>query len=250
MSYTKLVKETIDRFVLSESSVTRLMRWMDSHDIAVVTAFRGAFRDATPNTLDDRPTELQGSNVAYEYSRQENKRRNHNLKACLMRLGYGVTNVQGSYIEGFGTIDAQELGEESIFVVNLENAPDFKQRVFELSEYYNQDCFLYKPKGDNNAYLIGTNNTEWPGYGNEENQGEFHLNPSNEFLTRMGANTFSFSSDGDMPQDNRRLDFKTRKAQRMREERVFGFRSFLTESPNAKKVISNIADRILRNVKC
>ena len=239
MSYTKLVKETIDRFVLSESSVTRLMRWMDSHDIAVVTAFRGAYRDATPNTLDDRRTELQGSNVAYEYSLLENKKRNHNLKACLMRLGYGVTNVRGSYIEGFGTIDAQELGEESIFVVNLEDAPDFKQRVFELSEYYN-----------NNAYLIGTNNTEWPGYGNEINQGEFHLNPSNEFLTRMGANTFSFSSDGDMPQDNRRLDFKTRKAQRMREERVFGFRSFLTESPNAKKIISNIADRILKNVKC
>ena len=242
MSYKEIVKETIDRFVLSESSVTRLMRWMDNHEIAIVTAFRGAYRDATPNTLDDRPTELQGSNVAYEYSRQENKKRNHDLKACLMRLGYGVTNVQGSYIEGFGTIDAQELGEESIFVVNLENAPDFKQRVFELSEYYNQDCFLYKPKGDNNAYLIGTNNTEWPG--------EFHLNPSNEFLTRMGANTFSFSSDGDMPQDNRRLDFKTRKAQRMREERVFGFRSFLTESPNAKKIISNIADRILKNVKC
>lgn len=252
MNKKKIIKETIDNFVkgtINESSVTRLMRWMDSHDIAIITAFRGAYRDATPKTLDDRPKELQGSNVAYEYSHQENKMRNHELKACLMRLGYGITNVQGSYIEGIGTINAKELGEESIFVVNLTNDVNFKKKIFDLSEYYNQDCFLYKPKGDKNAYLIGTNNTEWPGYGVEDCQGEFHLNPSNEFLTRMGANTFAFSNDT-MPQDERRLDFNTRKGQRMQEEKTYGFRSFLTESINAKRVIANIADRVFHKMKC
>lgn len=244
-----IIKEVVDRFVkntINESSVTRLMQWMDSHDIAIVTAFRGSFADATDNTL--APTNLK-PNEPYVYSKQENKSRNHDLKACLMKMGYGVTNVQGNYIEGFGTINAQELGEESIFVVNLNNDAEFKQNIFKLSEYYNQDCFLYKPKGGDNAFLIGTNNTDFPGYGVELNTGAFHLNPSNEFLTRLGANTFSFSDEKTLPQDTRRMDFKTRKAMRMQEQSVFGFRSYLTESVGAKMAISTRANKILKTLE-
>lgn len=240
------IQETIDKFVIKESSVTRLMQWINSHDIAIVTAFRGQFADATDNTL--RPDGLT-DNEPYIFSKKENKSRNSVLKASLMKLGYGVTNVQGNYIEGFGTINAKELGEESIFVVNLENDANFKQNVFKLSEYYNQDCFLYKPKDSSHASLIGTNNTEWPGYGVEEDAGEFHLNPSNEFLTRMGANTFSFMDGDNVSQDTRRLDFDTRKKLRMKEQYVFGFRSYLTESVNAKHAISLKADKVLKNLE-
>ena len=177
---------------INESGFNSVLSWMRQYDIACITAFRDEFKNSTPRTLDDRPQKLidadRGNGIystidktPYKYSLKEKVLRNRDLKAILLSLGYGVTNINGNYIENYGTINAIELGEGSFLVVNLKNDSDFKKHIFELSEYYNQDCFLFKPKGSDEAYSIGTNYGEYPGYGNEVNLGVLHINIYNEF---------------------------------------------------------------------
>lgn len=220
----EIVRNNI-REVLKESNLNRVLDWMNAHDIACVTAFRDEFKNATPRTLDDRPQELIDADkekgvedsldkTPYSYSKKEKLARNRKLKASLLSLGYGVTNIHGNYIENYGTIDAVELGENSFFVVNLKDDENFKEHIFELSEYYNQDCFLYKPKGSEEAYNIGTNYGEYPGYGEVDGLGKLHININSEFLSRVGNSSFSFSGSDDIRNDNRHYDFNTRKKNR------------------------------------
>lgn len=220
-----LIEESV-RKTLYESSLNRVLSWMKQYDIACVTAFRDEFKNSTPKTKDDRPQELiewdkeRGvtntiDKTPYKYSHNEKVARNRELKASLLGLGYGVTNIHGNYIENYGTINAVELGESSFFVVNLNNDNMFKQHIFELSEYYNQDCFLFKPKGGEQAQNVGTNYAEYPGYGNEDNLGELHINIDNEFLSRVGNASFAFTDQENPKQDNREYDFHTRKHDRI-----------------------------------
>ena len=104
----------------------------------------------------------------YEFSKSDNKKRNSELKASLLYLGYGVTDIHRNYIE---EDSYKEGAEESFFVVNKNNDPKFFDTIFKLSEYYNQDSFLYKDVNDKNAYLIGTNASYFPGYKNKIKQG-------------------------------------------------------------------------------
>lgn len=218
--------EDVVRDVLNESSLNRVLSWIRHYDIACVTAYRNEFANSTEKTLDDRPQELKNRDkgngiqkpfdkTPYKYTRREKEARNRDLKAYLLKLGYGVTNIKGNYIENLGTINAVELGENSFFVVNLNNDDKFKQNIFELSEYYNQDCFLYKPRGCDNAYNIGTNQSEYPGYGNEDNLGKLHINIENEFLSCIGNSSFAFTNSDVTKQDNKEYNFQTRKQNRI-----------------------------------
>lgn len=220
-----IIKEAVQD-AINESNLNRVLSWMNQYDIACVTAFRNEFKNSTPKTLDDRPQELIDMDkengvvntidkTPYKYTHSEKVSRNKKLKASLLSLGYGVTNIHGNYIEHYGTIDAVELGENSFFVVNLNNDSNFKQHIFELSEYYNQDCFLFKPKGSDEAYNIGTNYGEYPGYGNEDNLGKLHINIDNEFLSRVGNASFAFTNKENPKQDNREYNFHTRKQDRI-----------------------------------
>lgn len=225
----KEIVSSVTKEVLNESSLNMVLLWMKGHDIACVTAFRKEFKNSTKNTLDDRPQEIKDKDkemgitkpedkTIYKYTSAEKRDINKKLKAYLLSLGYGVTNIHGNYIENYGTINGIELGESSFFVVNLNNSSDFKERIFEISEYYNQDCFLYKPKGSEEAYNIGTNNAEYPGYGKEDNLGKLHIDIDNEFLSRVGNTSFSFSKDENPKHDFRDNDFYTRKKNRILKE--------------------------------
>lgn len=207
----EIVKDMV-RNVINESSLNRIISWIDSYEIACISAFRDKFENATPNTLNDTPTDKEG----YEYSLKEKEARSRKLKASLLAYGYGVTAINGNYIENYGTINAKEMGEKSFFVVNLHGDANFKKNIFALSEYYNQDCFLYKPKGSDVAYNIGTNTGEYPGYGNEDCIGKLHINIDTEFLSRVGNASFAFSNEPNPSQDARNYNFKARKQDRMR----------------------------------
>lgn len=218
----------MERLQLVETSLNRFLSYMDQYDIACITAFRDKFANATDKTLDDRPQELKdrdeqngvtnpAEKTPYEYTTAEKKSRNHDLMAALLHYGYGVTKMRGNYIENFGTINAKEVGENSFFVVNLHNNSNFLNNVFELSEYFNQNSFLYKPKGKNtHAFLIGTNAGEFPGYGRQLDQGEVHINVDSEFRSRVGNSSFSFVNANGKPikADHKPYDFDTRKDQR------------------------------------
>ena len=184
----KMVKEEIDKMqyqsdmvnMLFESSWSRVVRWMDDYDIAIITAFRGELK----NIHNPQKTLIpDGMKEGDSFTLSQNREKNRQLKARLLAKDYGVTTVHGSYIEGIGEDSSKEVAEESFFVVNIKNNPQFFSDMFELSEYYNQDSFLYKPK-DGVAVLVGTNDADYPGYGEEYPQGDLTSLPS-KFMTRI-----------------------------------------------------------------
>lgn len=176
---------------LYESSMNRLHSWMITHDCAMLTAFRKELR----NVVDETRTLMTfpGTDTlvepGYEFSYKENQERNRDLRKALVSAGYGYTKVLGSYME-----EGQERPdtEETFFIVNLHNDPDFKDNIVKLSEYYNQDAVLYKPKGEC-AMLIGTNDADWPGYMQAKFVGNLHFLAS-AVMTRIKNAGFSFAT--------------------------------------------------------
>ena len=187
--YQNLAKS--DNYVqnLYESSINRITTWMNNHDIACITAWRDKLCnienvDKTCITLNNKELPIN-----YEFSKSDNKKRNSELKAALLYLGYGVTDIHGNYIE---EDSYKEDAEESFFVVNKNNDPKFFDTIFKLSEYYNQDSFLYKDVNDKNAYLIGTNASYFPGYENKIKQGPIRF-IAGKYMSRIKNAAFSFA---------------------------------------------------------
>ena len=172
------------RQFLNESSLSRLYRHMMAHDTAIITAYRG-----NPN---DDSNCVDKSQVTGETS---NKIRNTDLKATLLALKYGVTSVDGSYIENFNTPEAYEVAEHSFFVVNLKDDPDFAKYIVILGEDFCQDAVLIIPKGGQGAYLHGTNNSEFPGYGRRVQAGDLSFGREKEFMTKVGGRPMAFTEE-------------------------------------------------------
>lgn len=170
---------------LYESSLNRVTTWIKENDIVTMTAFRHQLADVTNKTFMGKYEE------GHVFSLKENRIRNRDLKAKLLSLGYGVTHIYGSWIEGLNGNDSIEVNEESFFVVNLNNDDKFYTNIFQLSEYYNQDSFLYKAKNDDNAYLVGTNNAGFPGYCNKVPTGTLSTLPS-KYMSRIKSAALAF----------------------------------------------------------
>jgi len=158
---------------LNESSISRTYEHILNHETAFITAHRGNTKDTT-KCMPDHSTTL------------DNFERNRQMKAVLFEKGYGVTDVDGTYVEDFGTKAANEVKEDSFFVVNLNDDPSFKSFLTGLSEHFCQDSFLYVDRGGENSVLVGTNNSEFPGFGNEASMGSFVGGKEGEFMTRVG----------------------------------------------------------------
>jgi hypothetical protein len=109
------------QYLLTESSLSRIYQHITEHDTALLTAFR------------DDASDLSSCSGAAVDAELSNKERNRNLKATLLSLGYGVTAVDGSFIENYGNLDKQvEVKEDSFFVVNLNDSPDFIESITNL----------------------------------------------------------------------------------------------------------------------
>lgn len=200
---TNCLNEAItEKYSVYESNLNRVTNWIKEYECAELTAWRTQYKDITDGTFE--PTHIsyqrqvgRGQKVigkkmeqGENFSTEEKKYYNRELKASLLRLRYGVTNVRGSYKE----CGQNESQEESFLVVNLNNDPNFKNNIFKLSEYYNQDSFLYSPKDSDESYLIGTNNASFPGFGNEIPNGKFHSNVQSLFMSRIGNRGFCFTN--------------------------------------------------------
>ena len=165
---------------LNESSLSRVWRHSEEFDVAMVTAFRNKKENC-----------VEGENDGTEFSYKENLERNKDLKSVLLKMGYSVTNIKGSYIENFETPQAVEVSENSFFVVNVNNDENFKSVISKLGTYFCQDTILYKKKGDD-AVLIGTNNSDFPGFGNEFKLGKFKGGKDAEFMSKVNNRPFYF----------------------------------------------------------
>ena len=169
----KIVKESmVEKGLLKESGLSRLLGHMMDHDSAIFSAFRG------------------------EYSRKENYERSRELRARLLEQGYGVTKVDGSYIENFNTPEALEVSEQSLFVSNRYDDPEFFSNIAELGEEYEQDSVLLIPVGGKDAYLFGTKeNNDFPPYGEKMSVGDVKMGEEAEFMTRVDKRPFVFKEE-------------------------------------------------------
>ena len=110
-------------------SITRARKWFNTRDCAILSAWRQGKR------------------------RKENDDNNRRLQKKLRELGYGVTKITGWYTE-----ENREMARENSFLtVNLKEEDSFQDNLSELSEYYEQECYLYKKSGyDTPAVYIYT----------------------------------------------------------------------------------------------
>lgn len=179
------IMENWNRF-LNESSLSRLYRHILDYDTAILTGYRDSVTDMSKCTRNSVEPGIS------------NKIRNRNIKATLLSKKYGVTHVDGSYIENFNTPEAMEVSENSLFVVNLTNDPNFHKDIFKLGEKFCQDSILIIPKGGKGAYLIGTNTSEFPGYGNKVSVGDVSFGDESEFMTKVNNRPLTFKEDDDI----------------------------------------------------
>ncbi len=111
-------------------SLNRTVSWFNAKDCAILTAWRNG---KVRKTNDDN---------------------NRKLQAQLRDLGYGVTKITGWYPEK----DKELARENSFLAINLNDEYSFRDNIFQLSERYEQDCFLYKKAGyDTPAVYVYTN---------------------------------------------------------------------------------------------
>ena len=178
----KLLLENWREFI-NESSLSRLHQHTQEHLTAIITAHR------------NDPENDTGCIETPPETGNDNNTRNRVLKAALLRKGYGVTTVDGSYVENFDNPDPLkrvEVSEESFFVVNLKDAASFVDEVKRLGELFCQDSILIIPHGGKDAYLLGTNDTSFPGLGNEESVGDYSAGAEAEFMSRVRGRPFTF----------------------------------------------------------
>jgi hypothetical protein len=192
---SKQMREIMDKFgkVLNESSLTRIHSHIMKHDCAVITAFR--------NKLINCMSEDNGDKLNIS----DNKMRNKRLKSALLSLGYGVTSVKGTYIENYMSDNQVEVKEDSYFVVNLTDNPNFISHITKLGEMFCQDSVMIVEQGGNNNYLFGTNKSDFPGYGEKIELGHFKLGIEAEFMTKVNGRPFALESFGDLQINSKRI---------------------------------------------
>ena len=173
---------------LNESSLSRVVHHMNNHDCGVITAFRSKEGCAGP----DDP----------EYSLEDNLKRNRQLQAKLQIKGYGVTKVDGSYIENFKTPNAKEVKEASFFVVDLKDTGKLEDDLRQLGEEYMQDSILFIPKREKGkivkgSLLIGTSKCpeSYPGYNKKIQFSDMTYGKNAEFMTKVSGRPFTFESN-------------------------------------------------------
>ena len=165
----KELLESWNKFMLTESSLSRVYGHIMEHDSAILTTFRN------------------------EYTRKQNYERNRELKAQLLTMGYGVTKVAGSFIENFETPQAIEVSEQSFFVSNRGEAPGFFDSIEGLGQQYEQDSVLIIPKAGQGAYLIGTKEgNDFPPFGEHITVGDLKMGREDEFMSKVSGRPIVF----------------------------------------------------------
>lgn len=221
---SKEIRNSINRIkggFINESSINRIYDHILKHDSAIISSHR-----KDDNTIHCISTK---KNIG------DNKNNNRELKAILLKLGYGVTFVDGSYIEDYNTPLAKEVQEDSFFVLNMKEDSNFNKNLIKLSELYCQDSVILIEKGGEDSYLFGTNKGSFPGYGNKHNTGRFHVG-EHEFMSRVKDKAFHFD------------DEKSKAKKTLPHEQGWENRKFETYdglSNNSKRFVTDITKEII-----
>ena len=180
------------KFLINEAGLNKIRQDMSDYDTAFITAFRGDINDKSMCVYVPPDEEEIKERSRMGRKGVTNRKSNKDLSAYLLSQGYGIKNVQGSYIENFGSIDPnkipREVKENSFFVTNLNNDPEFFEQIINLGKRYCQDSVILIPKGEE-AYLYGTNKT-YPGLDQKETVGKFMGGETGEFMSRIKSRPF------------------------------------------------------------
>jgi hypothetical protein len=167
---------------INESGLSRIWKHNEEHDCGALTAFRTA-----PDCGEGTP-----------YTSSENKARNKSLLSKIKSKGYGATKLHGTYPEG-----GETKKELSFFVVDLQDTGNLESDLKKWGNEFEQDSILFIPKGsikgDDNAYLIGTNKCEnnWLGYGKTEKFANGKLGSTSPIYTsKVNGRPFIFEDVG------------------------------------------------------
>jgi len=186
------------KFLINEAGLNKIRQDMSDYDTAFITAFRGDINDKSVCVYVPPSEEELSERDKMGKRGESNKRNNKELSAFLLSQGYGVKNVQGSYIENFGSIDPEkvprEVKEASFFVTNLKDDPHFFEEIINLGKRYCQDSVILVPKGEE-GYIYGTNKGKYPGLDQKETVGKFMGGETGEFMSRIGGRPFVMKED-------------------------------------------------------
>lgn len=163
-----------------ESSLSRIYKHVTEHDSGTISAFRYA----------------ESCGKGERYTKKQNLDRNAKLKAQLLSKGYGVTAIDGVYVENYGTKEARDVKEDSFIVIDLKDKGNLKKDLISLGTQYEQDSITYsKPNGE--YYLISTNKCPlgYPGSGKigvELKLGKPFFGKDGEFHSKINGRPFVF----------------------------------------------------------
>ena len=172
----------IAKAILKESSLSRIWGHVTKHESGTISAFRYASEcgNGTP------------------YTKSQNMQRNSELKSKLLSMGYGVTRIDGVYIENYKTPAAKKVKEESFIVVDIKDGGGLKKDLIKLGTYFDQDSVTFsKPSGE--YYLISTNKCPdgYPGngiIGKEIKLGKPFFGKDGEFFSSVNGRPFVFEN--------------------------------------------------------
>jgi hypothetical protein len=185
------------QFLINEAGLSKIRQDMSDYDTAFITAFRGDIDDKSMCVYVPPSEEELAERSRQGKKAQVNRRNNKELSAYLLSQGYGVKNVQGSYIENFGSVDPEkvprEVKENSFFVTNLKDDPEFFEQIINLGKRFCQDSVILIPKGEE-GYLYGTNKS-YPGLDQKETVGKFAGGETGEFMSRIKSRPFVMKED-------------------------------------------------------
>ena len=211
----RMILEEIDRInelmennptPINESSLSRVWSASEKFDVAAISACH----EKNINCIHQRETKPEGE----VYTKRENNARTAELYAVLINKGYHVTRVRGSYIENFGSTDPnkipKEVKENSFFVVNRNQDPEFFNTIKKLGKYFCQDSVMLKPLGEH-AYLYGTNHHNFPGLDTTYNLGEYKGGNENEFMSRIGGRPYFFGEEDASPMTRGHMSHSSKK---------------------------------------
>lgn len=158
---------------LNESSLSRIWDHTQSHQCGAISGYRN---ENTP---------------------AENKSNNRDIKAFLLTKGYGVTSIDGTYIENFNSPNEKEVKEPSFFIVDIKDSGNLEKDLKTLGVKFDQDSVMIIPKGGKGAYLLGTSDRDdaFPSKGEKITVGSGKFGKtSGEFLSKIRGRNFAFEN--------------------------------------------------------
>ena len=209
-------------FLINEGGLNKIRQDMADYDTAFITAFRGDINDKSMCVYTPPSQEELSERDKMGKRGATNKRNNKELSAFLLSQGYGIKNLQGSYIENFGSIDPEkiprEVKEASFFVTNLKDDSEFAEQIINLGKRFCQDSVIIVPKGEE-GYIYGTNKGKYPGLDQKETVGKFAGGETGEFMSRINSRPFVMKED-EVTKTYEDLPGKQRQAAKLMAQRV------------------------------